>query len=127
MEKGTVLYFGTTNRWSGHSITLLEGKFDSSVEESDFAAWLDNLSNRNDLINKYWRDYRKFSTIIFTNGTWFGINLSPHDKRPGCKTVLFVYGEKLTEAEMVKKVNAYPLSKELFSMVCKEYNIQMHE
>ena len=124
MEKGTILYFGTTGRWSGHNVTLLKGKFDSPNEESDFAAWLDNLAERNDLINKYWYDNRKFSTIVFENGTWFGINLSPHDKRPGSKTVLFVYGLTLSESQMVELVKTLPFARSMFDTLCQVYSLQ---
>ena len=91
MEKGTIIYFGTTCKGSGHGATLLKGSFDSRDEMSEFERWIDGLTDRQDL-QKFWPTRGTFATITFDRGTWFGVNLSPHDERGGSKTVLYVEG-----------------------------------
>lgn len=122
MEKGTILYFGTTCKGGGHNITLLKGRFDNREEESEKAAWLDGLSNRKDL-QQFWPKYGSFGTIHFVCGTLYGVNLSPHDDRPGSKTYLYVEGESLSEQDMLKLVRQYPISRINFDAVVKKYKL----
>lgn len=123
-EKGTVVYFGTTAKASGHTATLLSGSFKDRHEKSEFERWCDNLSNREDL-HGFWPTRGTFATIHFDCGTWFGVNLSPHDNRGGSKTVLFVFGMFLSEQQMVKLVNKFPMARHMFDAVCKKYNLTM--
>lgn len=123
-EKGTVVYFGTTNRGSGHNATLLSGKFKDYRAQADFEKWCDGLSSREDL-QGFWPTKRTFATINFECGTWFGVNLSPHDERGGSKTVLYVHGLHLSEQQMVKMVNKFPFARRLFDEVCAKYNLTM--
>lgn len=124
MEKGTILYFGTTRKGSGHGATLLKGSFDSPQEMSDIESWIDGLSERNDL-QQFWPSRRTFATINFDRGTWFGVNLSPHDERGGSKTVLYVDGLHLSEQQMVKLVNEHPFARRMFAAVCEKYKLTM--
>ena len=112
MEKGTILYFGTTCKGSGHGATLLKGSFDSRDEMSEIEGWIDGLSDRQDL-QKYWP----------TRGTF--ANLSPHDERGGSKTVLYVEGLHLSEQQMVKLVNEHPFARRNFAAVCEKYKLTM--
>ena len=124
MEKGTILYFGTTCKGSGHGATLLKGSFDSRKEMSDIERWIDGLSDRDDL-QQFWPSRRTFATINFDRGTWFGVNLSPHDERGGSKTVLYVDGLHLSEQQMVKLVNEHPFARRMFAAVCEKYKLTM--
>lgn len=124
MEKGTILYFGTTCKGSGYGTTLLKGSFDSPQEMSDIERWIDGLSDRNDL-QQFWPSRRTFATINFDRGTWFGVNLSPHDERGGSKTVLYVDGLHLSEQQMVKLVNEHPFARRMFAAVCEKYKLTM--
>lgn len=123
-EKGTVVYFGTTGRGSGYNATLLSGSFENRQEESEFERWCDGLSDRSDL-RGFWPKSSTFATINFECGTWFGVNLSPHDDRPGGKTVLYVHGLHLSEQQMVKMVNKFPFARRMFDAVCAKYKIMM--
>lgn len=123
-KKGTVVYFGTTGKGSGHGATVLSGSFENIHEQREFERWLDGLSNRSDL-RGYWPKRSTFATINFECGTWFGVNLSPHDDRPGSKTVLFVFGESLSEQQMVKMVKKFPFASRMFDQVCAKYSLTM--
>lgn len=124
MEKGSIIYFGTTFKCSGHNITLLKGRFDNREEESDKSAWLDGLIDRKDL-QQFWPKYDSFFTIPFECGTLYGVNLSPHDIRKGSKTYIYVEGEYLDEQQMIKIVKQYPLSRSMFTAVAKKYNLTL--
>ncbi len=123
-EKGTVVYFGTSSESSGHHAELLSGSFESRQEKSEFESWCDGLSNREDL-RGFWPTAGTFATIHFQCGTWFGVNLSPHDDRGGSKTVLYVHGLHLSEQQMVKLVNKFPFARRMFDMVCAKYGLTM--
>ena len=123
-EKGTVVYFGTSGRSSGHHATLLSGSFKDRHEESKFESWCDGLSSRKDL-RGFWPTNGTFATIHFECGTWFGVNLSPHDDRGGSKTVLYVHGLHLSEQQMAKLVNKFHFARRMFSEVCAKYNLTM--
>lgn len=122
--KGTVVYFGTSGKGSGHNVTLLSGSFKDRHEEAEFERWCDGLSSREDL-RGFWPTKGTFATIQFECGTWFGVNLSPHDDRGGSKTVLYVHGLHLSEQQMVKLVKKYPFARKMFSEVCAKYELNM--
>lgn len=124
MKKGTALYFGTSSKGSGHHAELLNGAFDNRKERSEIEVWLDNLSERDDL-RGYWPTRGTFATIQFERGTWFGVNLSPHDERDGSKTVLYVEGLHLSEQQMVALLHTYPYALRMFQTVCKKYELTL--
>lgn len=124
MKENTIVYFGTTHKGSGHGAEVIKGGFNSFDEQAYWERLLDKVDNIKEVRHLIRNSPDKFGVIHFGEGTAALYLLSPHDHRGGCKTMVFAFGQQLDEAQMIDIIKGNQFLKNMFSAVCKEYNLK---
>lgn len=124
MKENTIVYFGTTHKGSGHGATVIKGGFDSFDEQGRIERNLDLIDSIKEVHHSIKNSPDKFGVFHFREGTAALYLLSPHDHRGGSKTMVFAFGQLLDEAQMIDIIKGNQFLKNMFSAVCKEYNLK---
>lgn len=124
MKENTIVYFGTTYKGSGHRAEVIKGGFDNFDEQVYWERLLDNVDNIGEVRYSIRNSTDKFAVIHFEEGTAALYLLSPHDHRGDSKTMAFAFGQQLDEAQMIDIIKGDQFLKNMFSAVCKEYNLK---
>lgn len=124
MKENTIVYFGTTHKGSGHGATVIKGGFDSFDEQGRIERNLDLIDSFKEVRHSIRNSPDKFGVFHFREGTAALYLLSPHDHRGGSKTMVFAFGQLLDEAQMIDIIKGNQFLKNMFSAVCKEYNLK---
>ena len=113
-----IMYFGTTHKSSGHSITMLSGYLNMN-EQIRIGSELDS-------------DERLYSDICKGKGiryvyyrgvTMLCIPYSLHDSRGGCKTMFITQG-KVPQAQILEELKKYPWVCNIFNKLGKTHNLE---
>lgn len=123
MKQGSIIYFGTTYKGSGHHAEVVRGGFDSYEEQCEWEKYFDRIEYIQEIVDFISKSSDKFGTFHFNNGTMSLYLLSPDDDRVGCKTILFAYGVHYSEKEMVDIIRDDKFLFNRFSSVCKKYKL----
>ena len=124
MKENTIVYFGTTFKGSGHGTTVIKGGFDDFQEQGRIERNLDLIDSFTHVRFSIKNSPDKFGVFHFREGTAALYLLSPHDHRVGSKTMVFAFGQQLDEAQMIDIIKGNQFLKNMFSAVCKEYNLK---
>ena len=124
MKENTIVYFGTTHKGSGHGATVIKGGFDSFDEQGRIERNLDLIDSFKEVRHSIRNSPDKFGVFHFREGTAALYLLSPYDHRGGSKTMVFAFGQLLDEAQMIDIIKGNQFLKNMFSAVCKEYNLK---
>lgn len=124
MKENTIVYFGTTFPGSGHGATAIKGGFDDFQEQGRIERNLDLIDSFKEVRHSIRNSPDKFGVFHFREGTAALYLLSPHDHRGGSKTMVFAFGQLLDEAQMIDIIKGNQFLKNMFSAVCKEYNLE---
>lgn len=124
MKENTIVYFGTSHKGSGHGATVIKGGFDNFDEQAYWERLLDTVDNIGEVRYSIRNSPDKFAVIHFGEGTAALYLLSPHDHRGGSKTMVFAFKQWLDEAQMIDIIKGNRFLKNMFSAVCKEYNLK---
>lgn len=124
MKENTIVYFGTTFKGSGHGATVIKGGFDDFQEQGRIERNLDLIDSIKEVRHSIRNSPDKFGVFHFREGTAALYLLSPHDHRGGSKTMVFAFGQLLDEAQMIDIIKGNQFLKNMFSAVCKEYNLK---
>ena len=124
MKENTIVYFGTTFKGSGHGATVIKGGFNDFQEQGRIERNLDLIDSFKEVRHSIKNSPDKFGVFHFREGTAALYLLSPHDHRGGSKTMVFAFGQLLDEAQMIDIIKGNQFLKNMFSAVCKEYNLK---
>ena len=124
MKENTIVYFGTTFPGSGHGATVIKGGFDDFQEQGRIERNLDLIDSFKEVRHSIRNSPDKFGVFHFREGTAALYLLSPHDHRVGSKTMVFAFKQWLDEAQMIDIIKGNQFLKNMFSAVCKEYNLK---
>lgn len=124
MKQGSIIYFGTIYKGSGHRAEVVRGGFDNYEEQCEWEKHFDRIEYVQGIVEFISKSSDQFGTFYFDDGTISLYLLSPDDDRVGCKTILFAYGVHYSEREMVDIINNDKFLLDKFSSVCDKYKLQ---